>query len=161
MNIPAGADTGVRMRISGEGEPGKRGGPKGDLYVYIYVRSDPDFERQGDDLYCGVPVSFPTAALGSTIQVKTLDINRWNSRFLQERRVVHVFVFQKRGMPRLQSSYKGDLYVEVKVVVPKKLKENQKEALLNYANVSRVKMLQYKGKGSWLDKGIDHKIKSC
>jgi molecular chaperone DnaJ len=73
VNIPAGADTGVRMRISGEGEPGKRGGPKGDLYVYIYVRSDPDFERQGDDLYCRVPVSFPTAALGSTIQVKTLD----------------------------------------------------------------------------------------
>ena len=68
--------------------------------------------------------------------------------------MVHVFVFQKR------SSYKGDLYVEVKVVVPKKLKENQKEALLNYANVSGEDVTQYKGKGSWLDKIID-KIKSC
>ena len=72
VNIPAGADSGVRMRVSGEGEPGKRGGPKGDLYVYIYVKEDPDFERAGDDLYCRKSISFPTAALGSVIHVKTL-----------------------------------------------------------------------------------------
>ena len=159
VNIPAGADTGVRMRISGEGEPGKRGGPKGDLYVYIYVRSDPDFERQGDDLYCRVPVSFPTAALGSTIQVKTLD-KQVELKIPAGTQSGTRFRISKEGMPRLQSSYKGDLYVEVKVVVPKKLKENQKEALLNYANVSGEDVTQYKGKGSWLDKIID-KIKSC
>ena len=79
VNIPAGADSGVRMRVAGEGEPGRRGGPKGDLYVYIYVEDDPDFEREGDDLYKTVNISFTTAALGSTIKWK-LWSRRLNSR---------------------------------------------------------------------------------
>ncbi len=159
VNIPAGADSGVRMRVSGEGEPGKRGGPKGDLYVYIYVKSDPDFERSGDDLYCKADISFPTAALGSTIHVKTLE-KEVELKIPAGTQSETRFRIAGEGMPHLQGNHKGNLYVEVKVKVPKKLKEDQKEALLNYANLSGEDLTQYKGKGSWLDKIID-KIKNC
>ena len=154
VNVPAGADTGVRMRVSGEGEPGKRGGPKGDLYVYIYVKDDPDFERDGDDLYRTVDISFPTAALGSTIKVKTLD-KEVELKVPAGTQSGTRFRIAGEGMPHLQSSHKGNLYVEVRVVVPKRLKEEQKEALLNYAHQMGENCAQYKGKSSWLDKIID------
>lgn len=154
VNIPAGADTGVRMRVSGEGEPGKRGGPKGDLYVYIYVKSDPDFERDGDDLYKSVDITFPIAALGSTIKVKTLD-KEVELKIPAGTQSGTRFRIIGEGMPHLQSSRKGNLYVEVKVTVPKRLKEEQKEALLNYAHLMGEDCAQYKGKSSWLDKIID------
>ena len=154
VNVPAGADTGVRMRVSGEGEPGKRGGPKGDLYVYIYVKDDPDFERDGDDLYRTVDISFPTAALGSTIKVKTLD-KEVELKVPAGTQSGTRFRIAGEGMPHLQSSHKGNLYVEVRVVVPKRLKEEQKEALLNYAHQMGENCEQYKGKSSWLDKIID------
>ena len=154
VNIPAGADTGVRMRVSGEGEPGKRGGPKGDLYVYIYVKDDPDFERDGEDLYKSVDITFPVAALGSTIKVKTLD-KEVELKIPAGTQSGTRFRIIGEGMPRLQSSRKGNLYVEVKVTVPKRLKEEQKEALLNYAHLMGEDCAQYKGKSSWLDKIID------
>ena len=159
VNIPAGADSGVRMRVSGEGEPGKRGGPKGDLYVYIYVKEDPDFERAGDDLYCRKSISFPTAALGSVIHVKTLE-KEVELKIPAGTQSGTRFRIAGEGMPHLQENRKGNLYVEINVAVPKKLKEDQKEALLNYANLSGEDLTRYKGKGSWLDKIID-KIKSC
>ncbi len=159
VNIPAGADSGVRMRVSGEGEPGKRGGPKGDLYVYIYVKEDPDFERSGDDLYCRKNISFPTAALGSVVHVKTLE-KEVELKIPAGTQSGTRFRIAGEGMPHLQGNRKGNLYVEIKVAVPKKLKEDQKEALLNYANLSGEDLTRYKGKGSWLDKIID-KIKSC
>ena len=159
VNIPAGADSGVRMRVSGEGEPGKRGGPKGDLYVYIYVKEDPDFERAGDDLYCRKSISFPTAALGSVIHVKTLE-KEVELKIPAGTQSGTRFRIAGEGMPHLQGNSKGNLYVEINVAVPKKLKEDQKEALLNYANLSGEDLTRYKGKGSWLDKIID-KIKSC
>ena len=159
VNIPAGADSGVRMRVSGEGEPGKRGGPKGDLYVYIYVKEDPDFERAGDDLYCRKSISFPTAALGSVIHVKTLE-KEVELKIPAGTQSGTRFRIAGEGMPHLQGNRKGNLYVEINVAVPKKLKEDQKEALLNYANLSGEDLTRYKGKGSWLDKIID-KIKKC
>ena len=154
VNIPAGADSGVRMRVAGEGEPGRRGGPKGDLYVYIYVEDDPDFEREGDDLYKTVNISYPVAALGSTIKVKTLD-KEVELKVPAGTQTGTRFRISGEGMPHLQSSRKGNLYVEVKVTVPKKLNEDQKEALLNYAHVCGEDVKQFKGKGSWLDKIID------
>lgn len=159
VDIPAGVDSGTRMRVSGEGEPGKRGGPKGDLYVYLYVKSDPDFERNGDDLYCHTDISFATAALGSSIHVKTLE-KEVELKVPAGTQNGTRFRIQGEGMPHLQSARKGDLYVEINVVVPKKLKENQKEALLNYANLCGEDLSQYKGKNSWFDKVID-KIKNC
>lgn len=158
VNIPAGAATGVRMRIAGEGNPGKRGGPAGDLYVYIYVADDPDFERDGDDLYCRADISFPTAALGNSIQVATLD-SAVELKIPAGTQSGTKFRIRGAGMPRLRGGGKGDLYVIVNVVVPKNLKGEQKEALLKYADISGEDITTYKGKGSsFIDKLID-KIK--
>lgn len=154
VNIPAGADSGVRMRVSGEGEPGKRGGPKGDLYVYIFVRNDPDFEREGDDLYRECDIPFTTAALGSTIHVKTL-FEEVELKIPAGTQTGTRFRISGKGMPHMQSTRKGDLYVKVRVVVPKKLREKEKEALLNFAHECGEDMSQYKGKSSWFDKIID------
>lgn len=159
VDIPAGVDTGTRMRVSGEGEPGKRGGPTGDLYVYLYVKADPNFERNGDDLYCRTDISFVTAALGSSIHVKTLD-KQVELKIPAGTQSGTRFRISEEGMPHIQSTRKGDLYVEVNVIVPRKLKENQKEALLNYANLCGEDLSQYKGNSSWFDKVID-KIKKC
>lgn len=158
IHIPKGADTGVRMRIAGEGEPGKRGGPAGDLYVYIYVKDDPDFEREGDDLYTRADISFPTAALGNTVKVATLD-NEVELKIPAGTQGGTKFRIKEAGMPRLQRSGKGDLYVIVNVTVPKNLSGEQKEALLKFADASKEDITTYKGKGSsFLDKLID-KIK--
>lgn len=154
VNIPAGADSGVRMRVAGEGEPGKRGGPKGDLYVYIFVKDDPDFEREGDDLYRMVDISYPVAALGSTIKVRTID-KEVELKIPAGTQNGTRFRISGEGMPHLQSARKGDLYVEVRIVVPKRLNENQKNALLHYANEMGEDCNQYKGKSSFLDKIID------
>ena len=154
VNIPAGAENGVRMRVAGEGEPGRRGGPKGDLYVYIYVKDDPDFEREGDDLYRTVNISYPVAALGSTIKVKTLD-KEVELKIPAGTQNGTRFRISGEGMPHLQSSRKGNLYVEVNVTVPKRLNEEQKNALLRYANEMGEDCSQYKGKSSFLDKIID------
>ncbi|MDY6084690.1 MAG: molecular chaperone DnaJ [Dialister sp.] len=154
VNIPAGADSGVRMRVAGEGEPGRMGGPKGDLYVYIYVTRDDDFERDGDDLYREATISFPTAALGSAITIKTL-FKEVELKIPAGTQSGTRFRISGEGMPHLQSSRKGDLYVVVKVAVPKRLKEEEKEALLQYAKITGEDLVKYKGKGSWLDKIID------
>jgi molecular chaperone DnaJ len=154
INIPAGADTGVRMRVAGEGEPGERGGPKGDLFVYIYVKGDPDFEREGDDLYRDVEISFPTAALGSSIHVKTLE-GEVELKIPAGTQSGTRFRIRGEGMPVLQGSGKGDLYVVAKVAVPKKLSKEQKEALIQYADKSGENIGVYKGNESFLDKLID------
>lgn len=159
INIPAGADTGVRMRIAGEGNPGKRGGPAGDLYVYIYVKPDPNFERDGDDLYCKADISFPTAALGNTIKVLTLD-NEVELKIPAGTQGGTRFRIKGAGMPKLRGNGKGDLYVVVNVVVPRNLKGEQKEALLKYADISGEDITTYRGKSSsFIDKIID-KLKS-
>ena len=154
INIPAGADSGVRMRVAGEGEPGTNGGPKGDLYVYIFVKNDPDFERDGDDLYCRKDISFVTAALGSTIKVNTLD-GQVELKIPAGTQSETRFRIRGAGMPHLQSSRKGDLYVVVRVAVPKKLNKEEKEALVRFADISGENIKQYKGKESFLDKLID------
>ena len=154
INIPAGADSGVRMRVAGEGEPGTNGGPKGDLYVYIFVKNDPDFERDGDDLYCRKDISFVTAALGSIIKVNTLD-GQVELKIPAGTQSETRFRIRGAGMPHLQSSRKGDLYVVVRVEVPKKLNKEEKEALVRFADISGENIKQYKGKESFLDKLID------
>ena len=154
VDMPKGVSTGIRVRVSGEGEPGKRGGPQGDLYVYIYVRDDPDFERDGDDLYRNAVISFPTAAMGSTVQIQTLE-DTVELRIPPGTQGGTKFRMPGKGMPRLQRSGHGDLYVIVKVSVPAKLQQEQKETLLAYAKASGEDISQYKGKESFLDKIID------
>ena len=158
VNIPAGAATGVRMRIAGEGNPGKRGGPAGDLYVYIYMADDPDFERDGDDLYCRADISFPTAALGNSIQVATLD-SAVELKIPAGTQSGTKFRIRGAGMPRLRGGGKGDLYVIVNVVVPKNLKGEQKEALLKYADISGEDTPTSTGIGASFSDNRTHKIK--
>lgn len=155
VNIPAGADSGVRMRIGGEGEPGTRGGPAGDLYVYIFVKEDPDFGREGDNLYRRADISFPTAALGNTIAIETLD-EKVELQIPAGTQTGTKFRIKEKGMPHLRGGGRGDLYVIVNVTVPRNLKGEQKEALLKYADVSGEDISDYKGNGSsFLDKLVD------
>ncbi len=132
LKIPAGVDNGSRLRISGEGELGEHGGPPGDLYIVLHVEPHEFFQRQGDDLYCEVPISFPQAALGGEIEVPTL--------YGPEK--IHIpsgtqsgteFVLKGKGMPRLGSSRRGNLVVRVYIDVPKKLSQKQRELLEEFA----------------------------
>jgi molecular chaperone DnaJ len=126
VNIPAGVDTGTRVRVSGEGQPGTNGGGHGDLYVFITVKEHPVFDRQGDELHCTVPVNIAQAALGTDVDIETHD-------GVQTVKIPDGVQHGDRirlkglGVPRLQSSGRGDLWVHVNVTVPKKLTREQKK----------------------------------
>lgn len=129
INIPEGVDTGVRIRSSGKGDAGMRGGPAGDLYVVIHVKANDVFERDGDDLYCTVPLSFPKAALGGEIKVPTLQ-GVANIKVPAGTQSGTTFRLRSKGMPVLSSGgRRGDLLVNVEVEVPTKLDSTQKELL--------------------------------
>lgn len=126
VNIPAGVDNGTRMRLSGEGQPGAHGGPPGDLYVVISVKEHPIFERQGDDLYCTVPINVAQAALGTEVDLLTLDglqVVKIPEGSQGGARVK----LRNLGVPRLQSSGRGDLFVNVNVRIPAKLTRDQRK----------------------------------
>lgn len=128
VSVPSGVDTGNRIRITGAGEMGDRGAPSGDLYIVIHVKEDPFFHREGDDLYCEIPISFVQAALGDEIEVKTLD-ETVALKIPEGSQTGTVFRLRGKGMPRLQSSSRGDQHVRIRVVTPRKLSEEQKELL--------------------------------
>jgi molecular chaperone DnaJ len=128
VKIPAGIDSGMRIRSTGNGEPGTNGGPPGDLYIEIRIKQHEIFERDGDDLHCAVPVSFTTAALGGEIQVPTLqgeaaiDLPEGTQTGKQ-------FRLRGKGIKGVRSSYPGDLYCHVTVETPVKLTEHQRKLL--------------------------------
>ena len=128
VKIPAGIDDGMRIRSSGNGEPGMNGGPPGDLYIEIRIKEHDIFEREGDDLHCQVPVSFITAALGGEIEVPTLqgkaaiDIPEGTQAGKQ-------FRLRGKGIKGVRSSYPGDLYCHIVVETPVKLTEYQRKLL--------------------------------
>ena len=126
VKIPAGIATGQRLRIQGEGEHGVGGGPTGDLYVVIAVEDHPFFQRDGDDLWCEVLVTFPTLALGGTIKVPTLDDHQ-ALNIPKGTQPESKFKLRGKGMPRLSGRGHGDLYVSVQVEVPAKLSPEQEE----------------------------------
>ena len=126
VKIPAGIATGQRLRIQGEGEHGVGGGPTGDLYVVIAVEDHPFFQRDGDDLWCEVLVTFPTLALGGTIKVPTLDDHQ-ALNIPKGTQPESKFKLRGKGMPRLSDRGHGDLYVSVQVEVPAKLSPEQEE----------------------------------
>ena len=136
VKIPPGVDTGVRLRISGEGEPGERGGPPGDLYVVMHVKEHPIFERNGADVYCDVPVSFTQAALGAQLEVPTLD-GRVKLKIPSGTQSGKVFVLRGRGIPNLGGNGgRGDEHVRVFVEVPAHLTAKQKELLEKFAEAT-------------------------
>ena len=128
MNVPAGIDNGQTISLRGEGEAGQRGGPRGDLYVTINVRPHKLFRRKGYDLFCEMPISYTTAALGGSIVVPTLS-GSVKYTVPAGTQSGATFRLREQGVQRLQSSGKGDLFVTVVVDVPKHLTDEQKELL--------------------------------
>lgn len=132
VKIPRGADTGLRLRVSGEGEAGVRGGPSGDLYVDIYVRANEIFQRHGDDLVCEVPISFVKATLGAEIEVPTLN-GKAKMRLPSGTQTGKIFRLRGKGMPDLHGYGRGDELVRVIVETPTGLNAKQRQLLEEFA----------------------------
>jgi len=132
VKVPAGVDDGSRIRITGSGEAGIRGGPPGDLYVYLSIAPHPIFKRDGLDTYVDVPISFPTAALGGTLEVPSLEgpISLTIPPGTQSGTTLRL---RGRGMPSVRGAQRGDHHVTVHVTVPTKLTRRQRELLEEYA----------------------------
>ena len=128
VRVPAGIATGQRLRLSGEGEAGGPGGPAGDLYVVIHVQEHPFFQRDGNDLHCEVPLNFPTLALGGEIRIPTLEGDE-PFKVPEGTGSGQSFRLRGRGMPDVSGRGRGDLFVTVKVITPKKLSKEQKKLL--------------------------------
>jgi len=131
VNVPAGVDTGDRIRLSGQGEAGRNGGPPGDLYVEINVRKHEIFEREGSHLSCEVPVSFTTAALGGSIEVPTLD-SAVELKIPSETQSGRVFRLREKGVKPVRGGATGDLFCRVVVETPVGLNAEQKELLRQF-----------------------------
>jgi molecular chaperone DnaJ len=128
VKVPAGVEQDTRIRYQGEGEGGRFGGPAGDLYVVLNVKAHKFFERDGDDLHCVLPVSFPQAALGTELQIETLE-GPAKIRIPEGTQSGREFKLRGKGVPHLNSHGKGDLIVEVRVATPSKLNKAQRELL--------------------------------
>ncbi|HLJ46787.1 MAG TPA: molecular chaperone DnaJ [Bryobacteraceae bacterium] len=126
VNIPAGVDSGTRLRLQSEGQPGANGGPPGDLYVVIQVREHPIFEREGDNLFCTVPINVAQAVLGTELDLLTFD-GLQKVRIPEGVQSGHRIKLRALGVPRLQGGGRGDLFVQVDVKVPTKLTREQKK----------------------------------
>lgn len=134
VKIPAGVDNGSRLRIAHEGEAGLRGGPSGDLYVYIFVKPHKLFVREGNEVICEVPISFVQASLGDEIEVPTLD-GKVKFRIPEGTQNGSIFRLKEKGIPFLRGHGRGDQHVKVKVVTPQKLTEKQRQLLLEFAQL--------------------------
>ena len=143
VKIPAGVETGSRLRVQGEGEAGTQGGPAGDLYVVIHVAEHEQFERQGSNLYEAVPITSAQAALGSEIVVKTLDAEE-KLKIPMGTQTGTVFRLKGKGMPVLGGRGRGNLFVSVTVITPTTLTREQRKLLEQLAEVEN-KDLEDKG----------------
>jgi molecular chaperone DnaJ len=135
VKIPAGADTGLRLKVTGEGERGIKGGPPGDLYIFITCAPHPLFKREGDDVLCEVPVSFTQVALGAEIEVPTL-FGKARMKIPAGTQTHKLFRLRGKGVPNLRRQGQGDQYVQVVVETPTKLSAEQKESLEKFAKLS-------------------------
>ncbi len=134
IKIPAGVETGSRLRVTGEGEGGVNGGPSGDLFIVIHVRDHENFERQGENLYSVAPITFAQAALGAEINVKTLD-GEEELKIPAGTQTGTIFRIKNQGMPNLGGRGKGDLFVAVSLVTPKTLTKEQRKLLEQLAEI--------------------------
>ena len=136
VNIPAGVETGTRIRLSGEGEAGLRGGPSGDLYIFIEVREHDIFQREGGNLFCRVPVSMTSAALGGDIEVPTIDGGRSRVKIPSGSQSGRQMRLRNKGMPSIKSSQIGDMFIELAIETPVNLTSRQKELLREFEAMS-------------------------
>ncbi len=132
VNIPAGVETGTRIRLAGEGEAGVRGGPPGDLYIFVEVAQHDLFERDGVNLYCRVPVSMANAALGGSIEVPTIDGGRGRVQIPAGSQSGRQMRLRGKGMPALRGGGVGDMFIELAVETPVNLTSRQKELLREF-----------------------------
>jgi molecular chaperone DnaJ len=153
INIPPGVEDGSRLRVSEEGDVGKRGGPAGDLYVMIRVKPHQKFQREGANLIYKMPISFVQASLGDTIEVPTLD-GAVDLKIPSGTQTGTSFRIKGHGMPHLRWNGKGNLYVKVKIVTPRKLSPKQKELQQEFAEISGKEIYTE-------DKGFFHKVKDA
>ncbi|MDD9707859.1 molecular chaperone DnaJ [Seohaeicola sp. SP36] len=136
VNIPAGVETGTRIRLAGEGEAGMRGGPSGDLYIFIEVTKHDLFERENTNLFCRVPVSMTTAALGGDIEVPTIDGGRSRVKIPAGSQSGRQMRLRSKGMPALRGGQEGDMFIELAVETPVNLTNRQKELLREFEAMS-------------------------
>ncbi len=129
VNIPAGVEEGTRIRLAGEGEAGFRGGPNGDLYIFVSIKPHKLFRREGANIFCRVPLKFTTAALGGSIEVPTIEGGRVKVNIPAGTQSGHQFRLRGKGMTVLRSNSHGDMYIEVQVETPVKLSRRQRELL--------------------------------
>jgi molecular chaperone DnaJ len=136
VNIPAGVEDGTRIRLAGEGEAGLRGGPPGDLYIFLSIKPHPFFQRDGADIFCKVPISMTTAALGGQVDVPTLEGTPTRVRIPEGTESGKQFRLKGKGMPVLRTKSTGDMYIQVDVETPKNLSRRQRELLEEFERES-------------------------
>ncbi len=137
VNIPAGVEDGTRIRLAGEGEAGLRSGPAGDLYIFLSIKPDSFFQRDGADIYCRVPISMVKAALGGEIEVPTVAGGLFSIKIPPGSQSGTQLRLTGKGMPVLRSKMMGDMYVQLEVETPKKLTKRQRELLTEFEKESR------------------------
>ncbi len=150
VKIPPGVETGLRLRVTGEGEASFSGGSSGDLYVILHVKESKKFQREGSDVYTAQPISFTQAALGCQLEVETLD-GKESVAFPAGSQFNDEIKLTGKGIPRIQGGGRGNLYVRVKIIIPKKLSEQQRKLLQQYA-ISSGEQPSTKGKEGFFKK---------
>ena len=152
VKIPAGIDSGMRLRHAGFGEPGVNGGPPGDLFVEIHIKEHAVFQREGDDLHCEMPISFVTAAIGGEIQIPTLD-GAAAIKIPAETQTGKVFRLRGKGIKNVRSGYHGDLHCHVVIETPVKLTDRQKELLREFESICKAGGDSHNPRAkSWMEK---------
>lgn len=152
VKVPAGVDEGDAIRLAGEGEAGENGGPSGDLFVQVRLKSHPLFKREGDDLYCDMPIGFPNAALGGELEVPTLD-GRATIKIPPGTQSEKTFRLRGKGVRNIRSGHTGDLYCRVSVETPVNLSERQKRLLQELDESLRIGGERHSPRAqSWVDR---------
>jgi molecular chaperone DnaJ len=137
VNIPAGVEDGTRIRLAGEGEAGLRGGPAGDLYIFLSIQAHEFFQRDGADIFCRVPISMTTAALGGQLDVPTVEGQATRVKVPEGTETGKQFRLKGKGMPVLRSKVQGDMYIQVDVETPKNLTRRQRDLLEEFQKESQ------------------------
>lgn len=153
VKVPAGIDNGQTIVMGGQGEPGKNGGPSGDLYIQVTVKPHKLFQREGNNLHLELPISFTQAALGADVDVPTLGGGKTSFHIPEGTQNDAEFRIKGQGIQQLRGSYRGDLVLHIRVEVPKRLTEKQKDLLRQFEEVTSGK--EYETRKSFLDKVKD------
>jgi molecular chaperone DnaJ len=136
VSIPPGVEDGTRIRLAGEGEAGVRGGPGGDLYIFLSIGSHPFFQREGADLHCRVPISMVTASVGGEFEVPTIDGGQTRVKVPEGTQSGQRFRLAGKGMPVLRARQSGDMYVQIVVETPQNLTKKQRELMAEFDRLS-------------------------